>query len=128
MVDLTFEAKPLSNKRLRRQIRSVAQLRAATDGPSLGAVNLELSRDKLVVNMCGIVAMLSGGAPISLERLQVSTRRLHHRGPDGTRDWVGSAQRVGLGHARLSIIDLITGDQPIANEDESVRTVVNGEF
>ena len=37
-------------------------------------------------------------------------------------------QRVGLGHARLSIIDLITGDQPIANEDERIHIVVNGEF
>jgi asparagine synthetase B (glutamine-hydrolysing) len=35
---------------------------------------------------------------------------------------------VGLGHARLSIIDLTTGDQPIANEDERLRIVVNGEF
>jgi len=34
----------------------------------------------------------------------------------------------GLGHARLSIIDLATGDQPIASEDESLRIVANGEF
>jgi asparagine synthase (glutamine-hydrolysing) len=37
-------------------------------------------------------------------------------------------QRVGLGHARLSIIDLVTGDQPIGNEDGRVQIVVNGEF
>jgi asparagine synthase (glutamine-hydrolysing) len=36
--------------------------------------------------------------------------------------------RVGLGHARLSIIDLATGDQPIASEDERMQIVVNGEF
>src|SRR6202008_3179992 len=36
--------------------------------------------------------------------------------------------RVALGHARLSIIDLVTGDQPIASEDELTRIVVNGEF
>src|SRR5207237_9456887 len=36
--------------------------------------------------------------------------------------------RVGLGQERLSIIDLTTGDQPIANEDETLRIVVNGEF
>jgi asparagine synthase (glutamine-hydrolysing) len=35
---------------------------------------------------------------------------------------------VALGHARLSIIDLTTGDQPIANEDERLRIIVNGEF
>ena len=37
-------------------------------------------------------------------------------------------RRVGLGHARLSIIDLATGDQPIASEDEALQIVVNGEF
>src|SRR5262249_23002993 len=37
-------------------------------------------------------------------------------------------RRIGLGHARLSIIDLATGDQPIASEDEVLRIVVNGEF
>jgi asparagine synthase (glutamine-hydrolysing) len=36
--------------------------------------------------------------------------------------------RVGLGHTRLSIIDLTTGDQPIANEDGTIHIVVNGEF
>ncbi len=36
--------------------------------------------------------------------------------------------RVGLGHARLSIIDLTTGDQPIENEDGRLRIVANGEF
>jgi asparagine synthase (glutamine-hydrolysing) len=36
--------------------------------------------------------------------------------------------RVGLGHARLSIIDLKTGDQPIENEDGRLRIIVNGEF
>jgi asparagine synthase (glutamine-hydrolysing) len=36
--------------------------------------------------------------------------------------------RVALGHARLSIIDLTTGDQPIASENDKIRIVVNGEF
>lgn len=35
---------------------------------------------------------------------------------------------MGLGHARLSIIDLSSGDQPIASEDERIRIIVNGEF
>ncbi len=42
--------------------------------------------------------------------------------------WISPDGRVGLGHARLSIIDLATGDQPIASEDERLRIVVNGEF
>jgi asparagine synthase (glutamine-hydrolysing) len=51
---------------------------------------------------------------------------VRHRGPDG----FGFLQDgpVGLAHARLSIIDLSTGDQPIANEDRTVWTVFNGEI
>ena len=53
---------------------------------------------------------------------------LHHRGPDGRRHWLSNDCRTALGHTRLSIIDLATGDQPIANEDETIHIVVNGEF
>jgi asparagine synthase (glutamine-hydrolysing) len=51
---------------------------------------------------------------------------LEHRGPDGFGYFQDGP--VGLAHARLSIIDLATGDQPIANEDRSVWTVFNGEI
>src|SRR6185437_522126 len=78
--------------------------------------------------VCGIVAMFSARGPVSAESLGQATRRLTHRGPDGQRQWVSDDRRVGLGHARLSIIDLATGDQPIASEDGSRRVVVNGEF
>ena len=78
--------------------------------------------------MCGIVALFSTGAPVSPEALRRATRALNHRGPDGQRQWIAPHGRVGLGHARLAIIDLTTGDQPIANEDEQLRVVVNGEF
>jgi asparagine synthase (glutamine-hydrolysing) len=78
--------------------------------------------------MCGIVAMYSPSEPISAVSLEKATLRLAHRGPDGQRWWVSDDRRVGLGHARLSIIDLATGDQPIASEDESLHIVVNGEF
>ena len=47
---------------------------------------------------------------------------------DRQRHWLAADHRVGLGHARLSIIDLTTGGQPIASEDEQIRIVVNGEF
>lgn len=57
-----------------------------------------------------------------------ATWRLRHRGPDAQRVWVAPHGRVGLGHARLSIIDLETGDQPIPNEDGRLRIVANGEF
>ena len=69
--------------------------------------------------MCGIVAMYSPRGAISSTDLELATRRLTHRGPDGQRSWVSDDRRVGLGLARLSIIDLATGDQSIASEDEA---------
>src|SRR5262245_22530830 len=78
--------------------------------------------------MCGIVAFFSRSLPLPEEVLQRATKSLYHRGPDGQRHWMSQDNRVGLGHARLSIIDLTTGDQPIASEDGQTRIVVNGEF
>jgi asparagine synthase (glutamine-hydrolysing) len=78
--------------------------------------------------MCGIVAFFSRRRPMSEAVLQRATQRLNHRGPDGQRHWMSKDRRVGLGHARLSIIDLTGGDQPIASEDELTRIIVNGEF
>ncbi len=78
--------------------------------------------------MCGIVAIFSPHTPIAAGVLETATKSLRHRGPDGQRYWIAPDARVGLGHARLSIIDLATGDQPIANEDEKFQIIVNGEF
>ena len=78
--------------------------------------------------MCGIIAAVAGRGVVSGDSLTRAVRRLDHRGPDGHRVWVAPNRRAGLGHARLSIIDLTTGDQPIANEDGRLRIVVNGEF
>ena len=78
--------------------------------------------------MCGIVALFSRREPISEVALQRATQRLYHRGPDGQRQWIAPDRRVGLGHARLSIIDLTTGDQPIASQDEQVRIVGDSEM
>ena len=78
--------------------------------------------------MCGIAVFFSTNKRISVETLKRATNSLHHRGPDSQGIWLSPNQRVALGHARLSIIDLSTGDQPIANEDERIHIVVNGEF
>ncbi len=78
--------------------------------------------------MCGIVALYSRRGPIPAAVMQRATQSLYHRGPDGQRHWIATDGRVALGHARLSIIDLKTGDQPIASEDERTRIIVNGEF
>src|SRR6476646_11045087 len=78
--------------------------------------------------MCGIVALFSRNKAVSTQALKSAAHALHHRGPDSQGAWVSKDHRVALGHSRLSIIDLTTGDQPIANEDQSVRIIVNGEF
>jgi asparagine synthase (glutamine-hydrolysing) len=58
--------------------------------------------------------------------LETMIHTLHHRGPDGYGYHV--ADGIGLAHARLSIIDLATGDQPIRNERGDVWIVFNGEI
>lgn len=78
--------------------------------------------------MCGIVAVVSKQKPFSREAFVSATQRLLHRGPDEQHHWIAADGRAGLGHTRLSIIDLSTGSQPIASEDESLRIIVNGEF
>lgn len=78
--------------------------------------------------MCGITAVLSRRSSIDPQRMLAGTASLHHRGPDGQRYWMATDCRAALGHTRLSIIDLTTGDQPISNEDRTIHIVVNGEF
>ena len=78
--------------------------------------------------MCGIVAIFSRRGQVSRLAIERATNALHHRGPDGQRCWISPEGNVGLGHARLSIIDLAGGQQPIASEDERTHIIVNGEF
>ncbi|MFW6122829.1 MAG: asparagine synthase (glutamine-hydrolyzing) [Thermodesulfobacteriota bacterium] len=78
--------------------------------------------------MCGFCGVLNfnGKAPVSQETLAAMTGTLQHRGPDDVGFWVSGP--VGLGHRRLSIIDLKTGHQPLSNEDGSIWIVYNGEL
>jgi asparagine synthase (glutamine-hydrolysing) len=79
--------------------------------------------------MCGIagsVALRDGVPPPALEDLTAMVGALRHRGPDEF--GVYRDRRAGLGHARLSIIDLATGQQPLSNEDGSLWVVFNGEI
>lgn len=78
--------------------------------------------------MCGIIAMFSAWEPVSKSSLMQGIDCLNHRGPDGAGYWISPDQHVGLGHTRLSIIDLTHGQQPISNQDESLQIIVNGEF
>jgi asparagine synthase (glutamine-hydrolysing) len=78
--------------------------------------------------MCGIFAALSRHGPVTQQLMSGALATLRHRGPDGQQYWIDNDGRVGLGHVRLAVIDLATGDQPIASEDGNVRIIVNGEF
>jgi asparagine synthase (glutamine-hydrolysing) len=75
--------------------------------------------------MCGIGGIW--GHPTQ-ERLRSMGDALRHRGPDDQSIWIKPEQGIGFAHRRLSIIDLPTGRQPIANEDGRVVTVFNGEI
>jgi asparagine synthase (glutamine-hydrolysing) len=79
-------------------------------------------------DMCGIFGMCGdqAGGPESVGVLRAMGQALVHRGPD--EGGIHTAPGVGLGMRRLSIIDLKTGHQPIANEDGSVWVVLNGEI
>ena len=75
--------------------------------------------------MCGIAGYISqtGTYP---EVLKAMTERIAHRGPDGEGFYTDSS--CALGHRRLAIIDLNTGDQPIYNEEKNIVVVFNGEI
>lgn len=78
--------------------------------------------------MCGIAGIWSGpgAAPPRRAEIDAMVATLHHRGPDGRGALVDGS--IGLGHARLSIIDLAGGAQPMGNEDGRIQVVFNGEI
>jgi asparagine synthase (glutamine-hydrolysing) len=76
--------------------------------------------------MCGICGIVSARGPADPYRIARMSAKLLHRGPDSDGAFVDGA--VGLAARRLAIIDLETGDQPIANEDGTVHVVQNGEL
>ncbi len=78
--------------------------------------------------MCGIAGLfhLETAKPVDPARVELMTNALAHRGPDGSGVW--TAQGVGLGHRRLSIIDLGGGAQPMASVDGEIVVTFNGEI
>ena len=78
--------------------------------------------------MCGITGIFDifGKRLIDRNILDRMNESQHHRGPD--EGGLHIEPGVGLGHRRLSIIDLMTGRQPLYNEDRSVVVVFNGEI
>ena len=77
--------------------------------------------------MCGIAGIFNRfGESIDSELLRRMTAAIQHRGPDGAGEWINA--EIGLGHRRLSIIDLGGGAQPMGNEDDTIQVVFNGEI
>jgi len=78
--------------------------------------------------MCGIAGKFAfgEGATVSRDLLQRMCDSIIHRGPDDEGYYLNGP--IGLGHRRLSIIDLDSGRQPIANEDQTIWIVFNGEI
>lgn len=81
--------------------------------------------------MCGINGIFSFSVQKQVDQsiLQKMGDTMFHRGPDGGSTWISSDQKVGLGHRRLSIIDLSgAATQPMSNEDGRVWITFNGEI
>lgn len=78
--------------------------------------------------MCGIAGIFhtEGLKPVDPERVRLMCNAIAHRGPDGEGVW--TAPGVGLGHRRLSIIDLAGSPQPMASIEGDVMIVFNGEI
>ncbi len=79
--------------------------------------------------MCGISGLVvPPGAVPSVEVLRPMNNTLFRRGPDDEGYYFDEAGGCGLGHRRLSIIDLEGGHQPLATKDGTIQVVVNGEL
>jgi len=81
--------------------------------------------------MCGIFGFLAVSAieqTRAVKMLDIGMSRIRHRGPDGEGVWISGDGSVGLGHVRLSIIDLEHGAQPMESDDGRYVIVYNGEI
>ena len=82
--------------------------------------------------MCGINGIFAyhyAANPIDREELVRTRDHMSARGPDGKGEWISAGQRIGLGHRRLSIIDLSdAGAQPMLSADGRFAVVFNGEI
>ena len=78
--------------------------------------------------MCGITGLINkDGSTISSSVVEKMTDALEHRGPDAGGVWL--SENVGIGHRRLSVIDLSdSGNQPMVNETDNYVLSYNGEI
>jgi len=79
--------------------------------------------------MCGIAGIVDSAGGITADVITAMRDTLRHRGPDDAGLWLADDATVGLGHRRLSILDLSKrGHQPMADPAGEVRVVYNGEI
>jgi asparagine synthase (glutamine-hydrolysing) len=79
--------------------------------------------------MCAIVGKIQSNTRVDRTVIEKMRDAMTHRGPDDAGLWLNENGTVALGHRRLSIIDLsAAGHQPMANEDNSIWVVFNGEI
>ncbi len=76
--------------------------------------------------MCGIVGYTHKTTKVPADRIGLGARLLHHRGPDQA--GLYHSENVSLGAARLKIVDLAQGDQPLYSDDRNTVIVFNGEI
>src|SRR2546426_5372440 len=76
--------------------------------------------------MCGVIALLQDAPVVGIVAARRALDTIAHRGPDAAGEW--REREVFLGHRRLSIIDLATGDQPMQSSDGRYVIVFNGEI
>ncbi|MCL4548439.1 MAG: asparagine synthase (glutamine-hydrolyzing) [Bacteroidetes bacterium] len=76
--------------------------------------------------MCGIAGIIERNRSVNVDQLKSMCDSLSLRGPDS--EGIHVDDKIGLGHRRLSVIDLQTGDQPMFSNDKSVAIVYNGEI
>src|SRR5678815_4376894 len=76
--------------------------------------------------MCGLFTVIQADPIIEIGAARLALKAIAHRGPDASGEW--RENNVFLGHRRLSIIDLATGDQPMQSSDGRFVLVFNGEI
>src|SRR6188768_2342237 len=76
--------------------------------------------------MCGIAGYTHSPSQAGASTIRRMTDAIRHRGPDDSGFYCDDS--VSLGHRRLSIIDLSTGQQPMTNEDNNLQIIFNGEI
>lgn len=79
--------------------------------------------------MCGIFGIVDLSGGVDEQVIASANRRMQHRGPDAGGSWISADRMFGLGHRRLSIIDLDPrSNQPFLSEDGQVALSFNGEI